>query len=161
MRRDVCHSGLIDMSEDHCTVVRDDRVECTCGWHSPRVLRDPRSLASWHRRAIRETIDNPLLHAFLAPITDTDLAPLGPHASEYFATSVRRNQLVTTYAWEIPTESVLRKIATLNRLYTLVGKTAGRASAALERGEELVALREALMAQASGRSTERRRRSRA
>jgi len=29
------------------------------------------------------------------------------------------------------------------RLYTPVGKTAGRASAALERGEELVALRAA------------------
>jgi hypothetical protein len=50
---------------------------------------------------------------------------------------------------------------TLARLYTLVGKTAGRASATLERGEELVALREALRGQASGRSTERRRRSRA
>ena len=32
---------------------------------------------------------------------------------------------------------------TLARLYTLVGKTSGRAQGALERGEELVALRAA------------------
>ena len=47
---------------------------------------------------------------------------------------------------------------TLNRLYTLVGKTAGRASAALERGEELVTLREALMAQTLKRTSSRRAR---
>jgi len=46
---------------------------------------------------------------------------------------------------------------TMARLYTLVGKTAGRASAALERGEELVALRAAyLAAQVAKRSPARR-----
>ena len=35
---------------------------------------------------------------------------------------------------------------TLARLYTLVGKTSGRAQGALERGEELVALHEAHLA---------------
>jgi hypothetical protein len=35
---------------------------------------------------------------------------------------------------------------TLARLYTLVGKTSGRAQGALERGEELVALRAAKLA---------------
>jgi len=34
----------------------------------------------------------------------------------------------------------------LARLYTLVGKTSGRATLALERGEELVALQEAHLA---------------
>jgi hypothetical protein len=45
------------------------------------------------------------------------------------------------------------------RLYTLVGKTAGRASAALERGQELVALHAAhLVAQVPKRSPARRAR---
>jgi hypothetical protein len=45
---------------------------------------------------------------------------------------------------------------TLARLYTLVGKTAGRASAALERGEELVALHAAhLVARVPKRSSAR------
>lgn len=46
---------------------------------------------------------------------------------------------------------------TLARLYTLVGKTAGRANVALERDEELVVLHEALMFQASKLSSARRR----
>lgn len=47
----------------------------------------------------------------------------------------------------------------LARLYTLVGKTAGRASAALERGEELVSLSAAhLAAQTAKRSPVRRAR---
>ena len=48
---------------------------------------------------------------------------------------------------------------TMARLYTLVGKTSGRAHGALERGEELVALRAAhLTAQAAKRSLVRRAR---
>ncbi len=48
---------------------------------------------------------------------------------------------------------------TLARLYTLVGKTSGRAQGALERGEELVAMRAAqLAAQVSKRATARRAR---
>jgi hypothetical protein len=48
---------------------------------------------------------------------------------------------------------------TMVRLYTLVGKTAGRVSAALERGEDLVALRAAqLAAQVPKRSPARRAR---
>lgn len=43
------------------------------------------------------------------------------------------------------------------RLYTLVGKTAGRASAALERGEELVALRAAQLAAQNGKRASARR----
>ena len=46
---------------------------------------------------------------------------------------------------------------TLARLYTLVGKTSGRAQGALERGEELVALRAAqLTAQVPKRAPARR-----
>ena len=48
---------------------------------------------------------------------------------------------------------------TLARLYTLVGKTSGRATAALERGEELVALHAAhLAARVPKRSPARRAR---
>ena len=48
---------------------------------------------------------------------------------------------------------------TMARLYTLVGKTAGMASVALGRGEELVALRSAqLMAQVPKRAPARRAR---
>jgi hypothetical protein len=48
---------------------------------------------------------------------------------------------------------------TLARLYTLVGKTSGRAQGALERGEELVALRAAqLVARVPKRSPARRAR---
>jgi len=48
---------------------------------------------------------------------------------------------------------------TLARLYTLVGKTSGRAQGALERGEELVAMRAAqLAAQAPKRVLARRTR---
>lgn len=39
-----------------------------------------------------------------------------------------------------------RRKRTLARLYTLVGRTAGRASATLELGEELVALHETYLA---------------
>ena len=48
---------------------------------------------------------------------------------------------------------------TLARLYTLVGKTSGRAQGALERGEELVALHQAhLAARVPKRPTARRAR---
>jgi len=48
---------------------------------------------------------------------------------------------------------------TLARLYALVSKTSSKANAALERGEELVALRDAhLAAQAAKRSPARRAR---
>ena len=48
---------------------------------------------------------------------------------------------------------------TLARLYTLVGKTSGRAQGALERGEELVAMRAAqLAARVPKRSSARRAR---
>ena len=46
---------------------------------------------------------------------------------------------------------------TMARLYTLVGKTAGRASAALERGEELIALRVAHEAAISAKRSPARR----
>ena len=55
-----------------------------------------------------------------------------------------------------PTPSGKHKLI-LARLYTLVGKTASRANAALERGEELVSLRAAhLAAQAAKRAPARR-----
>jgi hypothetical protein len=44
---------------------------------------------------------------------------------------------------------------TLARLYTLVGKTSGRAQGALERGEELVALRAAQLVARVARTTKR------
>ncbi len=44
---------------------------------------------------------------------------------------------------------------TLARLYTLVGKTSGRAQGVLERGEELVALHAAHLAAQVARTTKR------
>jgi hypothetical protein len=44
---------------------------------------------------------------------------------------------------------------TLARLYTLVGKTSGRAQGALERGEELVALHVAHLAAQVAKATKR------
>lgn len=88
--------------ELHGTQVRDGRAECTCGWRSPPVFGDPGPFATWHRLAIGETIDNPYLRAFLAPITKPEVATLGDHGSEYLAAHVRRNRLAAEYAWAIP-----------------------------------------------------------
>lgn len=111
--------GRAVTTEMHRTVVQRDHAECTCGWRSPDVFWDPASLATWHRLAIGETIDNPYLRAFLAPITPDEIEALGPHGSAFSAARVRRYRLAAQYAWAIPTENVVRKIAELSPICDL------------------------------------------
>ena len=69
---------------------------------------------------------------------------------EVEALAVTADEAVTVTADEavtnLPPRPRGRYGRTLARLYTLVGKTSGRAQGALERGEELVALRAAQLA---------------
>src|SRR3954467_4484040 len=72
---------------------------------------------------------------------------------EVEALAVTADEAVT----ELPPRPRGKYGRTLARLYTLVGKTSGRAQGALERGEELVAMRAAqLTAQVPKRSAARR-----
>jgi hypothetical protein len=74
---------------------------------------------------------------------------------EVEALAVTADEAVTN----LPVRPRGRHGRTLARLYTLVGKTSGRAQAALERGEELVALHAAhRAARVSKRSPARRAR---
>ena len=75
--------------------------------------------------------DNPELSVLIALLYE-DLV-------EVEALAVTADEAVTN----LPPRPRGRYGRTLARLYTLVGKTSGRAQAALERGEELVALRAA------------------
>lgn len=61
---------------------------------------------------------------------------------EVEALAITADEAVT----QLPSRPRGRYGRTLSRLYTLVGKTSGRAQGALERGEELVALRAAQLA---------------
>jgi len=107
------------MPEAHRTIIQEDHVTCTCGWHSPHVFGDSSSFATWHQRAIGETLDNPYLQAFLAPSTEAELHALGPYGLEHNVLWARRDRLVAEYAWAIPTESVLRKLAELSPICDL------------------------------------------
>lgn len=131
---------MIDASEAHCTVVRDGHAACTCGWYSPRVFGDPGPFATWHRLAIGETIDNPYLRAFLAPITEAEVAALAAHGSEYLAARVRRDRLAAEYAWAIPTESVVRKLAELSPICDLGCGTGYWAKLLRDVGAEVLAV---------------------
>ena len=74
---------------------------------------------------------------------------------EVEALAVTADEAVT----ELPPRPRGKYGRTLARLYTLVGKTSGRAQGALERGEELVAMRAAqLAARVPKRSSARRAR---
>jgi hypothetical protein len=74
---------------------------------------------------------------------------------EVEALAVTADEAVT----ELPPRPRGKYGRTLARLYTLVGKTSGRAQGALERGEELVAMRAAhLVARVPKRSPARRAR---
>lgn len=99
---------------EHCTTVRSGHAECTCGWRSSARCAD---LAFLHRLAVGETIDNPYLHAFLAPLAEYESAMFG--GSEFVAMHARRDRLVAEYAWAIPTETVLRKLAELSPICEL------------------------------------------
>jgi len=88
----------------------------------------------------RPSPDNPELGILIALLYE-DLV-------EVEALAVTADEAVTN----LPPKPRGRYGRSLARLYTLVGKTSGRAQGALERGEELVALRAAqLVAQAPKR----------
>jgi SAM-dependent methyltransferase len=101
--------------ESHCTTVQDGYAECTCGWRSVRVFWNAERLAMWHRLSISEAIDNPYLHAFLAPIADAEVTELGTFGSMF----MRRDRLTAEYAWAIPTEIVLTLLAELSPICDL------------------------------------------
>jgi hypothetical protein len=79
----------------------------------------------------RPSPDNPELGVLIALLYE-DLV-------EVEALAVTADEAVTN----LPPKPRGKYGRTLSRLYTLVGKTSGRAQGALERGEELVALRAA------------------
>jgi len=79
----------------------------------------------------RPSPDNPEIGVLIALLYE-DLV-------EVEALAVTADEAVT----QLPPRPPGRHGRTLARLYTLVGKTSGRAQGALERGEELVALRAA------------------
>lgn len=103
--------------DDHRVAVQDGLAECACGWRAYSVLQDPRLLAAWHRLSSQETVDNPYLREFLAPVTEEEVAR--SHGSEDLARHARRDRLVAEYAWAIPTEVVLRRIAQLSPICDL------------------------------------------
>ena len=131
---------MIDTSTLHHTTVRDGRAECTCGWYSPRIFGCPEPFATWHQLAVSETIDNPYLRAFLAPVTKAEVAALGAHGSEYLATHVRRDRLAAEYAWAIPTEDIVRKLAELSPICDLGCGTGYWAKLLRDVGAEVLAV---------------------
>jgi hypothetical protein len=89
------------------------------------------------------------------PAADLLIAQLYEDLVEVEALAVTADEAVT----QLPSRPRGKYGRTLPRLYTLVGKTSGRAQGALERGEELVALPAAqLVAQVPKRSPARRAR---
>ena len=126
--------------EAHCTAVESDgRASCTCGWRSPQVLFDAAELAKWHRLSIGATIDNPLLTEFLAPVTEAErYYPLT--GSEWMAMSVRRDRLVAEYAWAIPAEPVLHRLADLSPICDLGCGTGYWASLLQKAGADVLAV---------------------
>lgn len=126
--------------EAHCTAVEPDgRASCTCGWRSPQVLYDAALLARWHRLSIDVTIDNPLLTEFLGPVTEAEHAdPLA--GSELMAHRLRRDRLAAEYAWAIPTEPVIHRLAELSPICDLGCGTGYWASLLQKAGAEVLAV---------------------
>lgn len=105
------------LSDDHCTTVQRDRAACTCGWRSPSSFFCASRFATWHNLAVGETIDNPYLRAFLSPPTTAEIDACLGH--EFLATRMRRDRLTSEYAWAIPTEISVRRLAELSPICDL------------------------------------------
>lgn len=84
-----------------------------------RISWDIARYAHWHLLAVEETIDNPYLREFLAPVSPEERedcarvfggASLG-ELSDLFIARPRRDRLTAQYAWAIPTEQVIRQLA--------------------------------------------------
>lgn len=114
-------SHTVDASEPHHTSVGDTHAECTCGWRSPTVWLAASSWAEWHRLAVDETIDNPYLRTFLAARTP-------------------RDRLTAEYAWAIPIEGVLRRLAELSPICDLGCGTGYWAKLLRDVGAEVIAV---------------------
>lgn len=105
------------MIDAHVTAVEADfSVSCTCGWHSLRPLYpwDAERYAVYHRLAVGATIPNPLFDAFLAPPSEDELGE-----TSVLVHMRRRDTLVMRYAWAIPTENIIRKLAELSPICDL------------------------------------------
>jgi SAM-dependent methyltransferase len=126
--------------EPHCTVVHRGHAECTCGWSSPPVFGDAGPFATWHRLAVGETIDNPYLHAFLAPVAKAEVEALGNYGSEFLAARMRRDRLTAMYAWAVPTENVVRGLATLSPICDLGCGTGYWAKLLADVGADVIAI---------------------
>lgn len=130
--------NMKEATETHDTAVETDgRASCTCGWRSPPVFFDAVEIATWHRLSIDATIDNPLLDAFLAPVTAVEIDAVG---SEYTAHRVRRDQLCAEYAWAIPTEPVIYSLAELSPICDLGCGTGYWARLLQKAGAEVLAV---------------------
>ena len=111
------------MTEAHVTVVKvvtayDTYVDCTCGWRSLRGPSwDSEALARWHYLAAGATIPNPLLDAFLATETAEELTACA--GIRHIVPYARRRVLTSRYAWAIPTELVIRRLAELSPICDL------------------------------------------
>ena len=127
--------------EAHCTAIESDgSASCTCGWRSPQsLLFDASELAKWHRLSIGATIDNPLLSAFLAPVTAAEIAD-SLAGSVWMAHSLRRDRLVAEYAWAIPTEPVLHRLSALSPICDLGCGTGYWASLLQKAGADVLAV---------------------
>lgn len=138
------------MTAMHCTAVEaDDRASCTCGWKSPQVSSPYglEQMATWHRLSVDATIDNPLLTAYLAPVSEAErtspaakVVADNPLASEWMLHRVRRELLTAEYAWAIPTEPVLHRLAELSPICDLGCGTGYWASLLAKAGAEVLAV---------------------
>ena len=124
------------MSTDlHCTTVLGGQAECTCGWRSMQSFFDAHRLAAWHRLAVGEVINNPYLREFLAPATSAEC-----DGSGFVGALMRRERLVAEYAWAIPTEIVVRRLAEFSPICDLGCGTGYWAKLLVDVGAEVIAV---------------------
>lgn len=134
-------TGLKTVTEMHCVGEEPDgRTTCTCGWRAPQgFLFDESSFGRWHLLSTGATIDNPLLTTFLAPVTAAEIADA--HAgSEWMAHRLRRDRFCAEYAWAIPTEPILHRLAELSPICDLGCGTGYWASLLAKAGAEVLAV---------------------
>lgn len=92
-------------------------------------------------------LDNPYLDAFLAPPSEADLSQLravfGDHhfvRDSFLLSNIRRDRLTSKYAWAIPTEEAVRRIARLSPICDLGCGTGYWAHLLAQAGAKVVAV---------------------
>lgn len=128
------------LPESHCAILRDRHVECLCGWRSPAVFIQANRMIEWHYLAVGETIANPYLNEFLAPVYQDEIDAM--FGSEFAAHRARRDRLTAEYAWAIPTEMVVRKLAELSPICELGCGTGYWAKLLMDAGASVIAVDE-------------------